>query len=214
MRARIAKFDHAAMRAIARRRHPALTGVLKVLTWTGQGWWWAACVVVLGLGIHFDFLRFPHRKFTLFATLAPGVAWVFVQILKLAFRRRRPFQVLDGYESLTPAPRDDSFPSGHTASVFAFLTAMLPLGPAVAAALATWAAVVSFSRYYLGVHFPSDILVGALIGVAAGAGLGGVRDAFGVDLHPESVASRDEGRLDLPFRDQLTFATGARKIGE
>lgn len=182
-RSALERFDHAAMLAVARRRHPIVTGVLRALTWTGEGRWWAAIVLVLAAGIRFDFLRFPHREFTLFATLAPGVSWIFVKALKVFWRRRRPFQVLENYPGLTPAPLDDSFPSGHTASVFAFLVAMSPIGPVVAALLALWAGVVAFSRYYLGVHFPSDILVGALIGTLAGAGLVGVHSAYGADKY-------------------------------
>jgi phage replication-related protein YjqB (UPF0714/DUF867 family)/membrane-associated phospholipid phosphatase len=179
LRTTIAKSDHAAMLAIARRRHPGVTKFLRVLTWTGEGRSWGIFLGVLGVGTYFDILRFPHREFTLYALLAPGISWIFVKALKLFWRRKRPFQVLENYPRLTPAPLDDSFPSGHAASVFAFLAAMSPLGFAVSAALAVWASIVAFSRYYLGVHFPSDIFVGALIGILTGTGLGygGIRYA-------------------------------------
>ncbi len=198
------------MLAIARKRHPALTRALQVLTWTGQGWWWAFLVVLLASGIRFDFLRFPHREYVLTSMIAPGIAWVFVQALKLRYRRRRPFQVLPGFEKLTPAPVDESFPSGHTASVFAFFVAMLPLGPVVSAALAAWASVVAFSRYYLGVHFPSDIFVGALIGILAGASTGAVRPALGAD-RPDKYGSYVE--LAKHAKEGNDFRVEARDRG-
>jgi membrane-associated phospholipid phosphatase len=185
MRARIKNFDHASMLAIARRRHPILTTFLRLITITGEGRWWAAVVTVLGLSTFFDWFRFENREFILFATLSPGIAWIFVKALKVVWRRRRPFQVLEGYSPLTYSPRDDSFPSGHTASVVAFLVAMSPLGPGVTLVLSVWAALVSFSRFYLGVHFPSDILVGALIGLVSGSGMIEIRTAYG--LHPSMI---------------------------
>ncbi len=199
MRKSIEKFDHAAMLAMARHRHPAVTTVLRVLTWTGEGRSWAILVVVLALGIHFDFLRFPHREFVFFSTLAPGISWIFVQALKIFWRRRRPFQILTDFPQLTPAPKDESFPSGHTASVFAFAAAMAPLGPLVAGALAIWAGIVAFSRYYLGVHFPSDIFVGAVIGILAGAGLTTVHSAYGADKYPNYTEMAKHEREGVDF---------------
>jgi phage replication-related protein YjqB (UPF0714/DUF867 family) len=134
------------------------------------------------------------------AAFAPGIAWIFVKAMKVFWRRRRPFQILEGFPGLTPAPLDDSFPSGHTASVFAFLVAMSPLGPLVSAVLALWAGIVAYSRYYLGVHFPSDILVGALIGIGAGVGVIGVRDAYSADKYPSYTELAKHEREGVDFR--------------
>lgn len=86
--------------------------------------------------------------------------------LKYGVRRLRPYQKYpDDLESVTQEP-DPSFPSGHTS--FAFSTAVslclqYPRWYVVAPSLA-WASAVGFSRLYLGVHFPSDVLTGMLIG--------------------------------------------------
>lgn len=159
------------MFAISRRRHRALNAFFGVLTWTGHGWAWTIVVVTLIFGSRYDVFRFAPRDAALHATIAVGIAWVIAKLIKTIVSRRRPFQVLEGFTRLTSAPNDDSFPSAHAATVFAFLTAMTPHGPAVVTPIAIWAVLVSFSRYYLGVHFPSDILAGALVGVISGAAL-------------------------------------------
>ena len=89
-------------------------------------------------------------------------------ILKPLIGRIRPFAVNGLVELLIAAPTDASFPSGHTAAsfaaVFALKTAGSPLWkPALAVAL-----VIAFSRLYLYVHWPSDVLAGALLGAAVG----------------------------------------------
>lgn len=89
-------------------------------------------------------------------------------ILKPLIDRGRPFLLRPDLPLLVPPPGDASFPSGHTAAafaaVFALRTAESPLWlPALALA-----AVTAFSRLYLYVHWPTDILGGILLGAAVG----------------------------------------------
>ncbi|MFZ3470230.1 bifunctional phosphatase PAP2/diacylglycerol kinase family protein [Streptomyces sp. 4.24] len=84
---------------------------------------------------------------------------------------RRPRPVLDGVPAarqLATQPQTTSFPSGHSASAFAFAAGVALESPGWGAALAPVAASVAFSRVYTGVHYPSDVLAGAALGVAAG----------------------------------------------
>ena len=65
-------------------------------------------------------------------------------------------------------PGSTSFPSGHSASGFAFATAVGDQLPRLALPLRFLAAVVAYSRVHSGVHYPSDVLVGSVIGIVIG----------------------------------------------
>jgi YegS/Rv2252/BmrU family lipid kinase len=88
--------------------------------------------------------------------------------LKFAWRRDRPATMFTDKEPLLPLPRTFSFPSGHSASAFAFATGATGALPAAGAALFPMAGTVAYSRAYTGVHYPSDVVVGAAVGAASG----------------------------------------------
>jgi membrane-associated phospholipid phosphatase len=85
--------------------------------------------------------------------------------VKLAVKRPRP--VLEGLPPLGGAPSSLSFPSAHATSSFAVATAMVRVDPAMAGAFAV-AVLLSLGRPYLGMHYPSDVLAGAVLGVLLG----------------------------------------------
>jgi membrane-associated phospholipid phosphatase len=85
--------------------------------------------------------------------------------VKLAVRRPRP--VLEGLPPLGGAPSSLSFPSAHATSSFAVATAMVRVDPAMAGAFLA-AVALALGRPYLGMHYPSDVLAGAFIGVCLG----------------------------------------------
>lgn len=90
-------------------------------------------------------------------------------IIKNLVARTRPYDVNTAVQLLIRKPRDYSFPSGHTAASFASVSALYFAGekklwkPALALAV-----LIACSRLYLYVHFPTDVLGGALLGVLCG----------------------------------------------
>jgi len=85
---------------------------------------------------------------------------------KLLARRRRPFS--RSHPALIRTPRSTSFPSGHSAAAFAFVTGASAELPVLALGLVPLAGVVAYSRVHTGVHYPSDVAVGAGIGIGSG----------------------------------------------
>lgn len=89
-------------------------------------------------------------------------------LLKPLFGRIRPFAVNPAVILLVRPPLDASFPSGHTAASFAAVFALKFSGSALWKPVLALAAAIAFSRLYLYVHWPSDVLGGILLGGAAG----------------------------------------------
>ncbi len=88
-------------------------------------------------------------------------------ILKNNFKRNRPSSVLKNYQSLIKPSDKFSFPSGHTSAAFLVVTLITCFYPLFAIPMFIWACFVGFSRVVLGVHFPSDLLAGGLLGMAS-----------------------------------------------
>ena len=110
----------------------------------------------------------------LLAVVATAILGMFV--LKPLFGRARPFVAYEFAGLLIPPPSGDSFPSNHSMVSFAAAAALCCLpgkGRGVLALKVSAVAVaclIAFSRLYLYVHYPSDILAGAVIGIAVGIG--------------------------------------------
>jgi undecaprenyl-diphosphatase len=89
-------------------------------------------------------------------------------VLKPLGRRRRPDRVAREVPIArhVDMPNSSSFPSGHSASAFAFATGVGHVRPGAGAALRGLAALVAYSRVHTGVHYPADVVSGAIIGTA------------------------------------------------
>ncbi|MCQ2447499.1 MAG: phosphatase PAP2 family protein [Oscillibacter sp.] len=88
--------------------------------------------------------------------------------LKPMIGRVRPFAIAPSTELLIKPPHDASFPSGHTAASFAAVTALAVAGSKLWRPALILAVFISFSRLYLYVHWPSDVLGGIAVGIFAG----------------------------------------------
>lgn len=89
------------------------------------------------------------------------------QLLKKTFKRRRPHRVktLDANLRLPYSPKGYSFVSNHSANMFSGAMVLSSYYPPYRAIYFVYAALVAFSRPFVGVHYPSDILFGALTGI-------------------------------------------------
>jgi undecaprenyl-diphosphatase len=97
-------------------------------------------------------------------------AYVIYQlILKPVIARPRPFMQNPVVELLIKAPKDFSFPSGHTACGFSFVIILFLAKNKWWIPSLILACLIGFSRMYLYVHFPTDVLCGALCGIVFGA---------------------------------------------
>jgi len=114
------------------------------------------------------------RRAALRGVLAVGVTSATVNIgMKTIRPRHRPDRAAARVPAarLVPMPSSGSFPSGHSASAFAFASSVGASLPAAAPPLVALAAAVAYSRVYTGVHFPGDVIIGSVIGVVIGRGV-------------------------------------------
>ncbi len=139
---------------------PAVEGAAKALGKAGNnGAAWVAIGLLLAL---FD--GADREAWLICAALGP-IAIGLNYVVKLIVRRPRP--TLEGLPPLGGAPSSLSFPSAHATSSFAVATAMTRVDSLGALAFVL-AVALSLGRPYLGMHYPSDVLAGALLGVALG----------------------------------------------
>jgi undecaprenyl-diphosphatase len=181
----------AARREAKRRRNPVLAAlgdadqaVLRLLrvkaphdrgtetvmrAFAAAGEWGAVWFAIGAAGAGLDPDRRPRwARAAIVAPLAIGINYA----VKLAVGRQRP--LIEEHPPLGRAPSKLSFPSAHATSSLAGATALRRVAPGAAPAFYGLAAGICVSRPYLGMHYPSDVLAGALLGLAIGGLVPGV----------------------------------------
>ncbi len=159
--------DLAIYRAIAKTPTPALDADLRRLTGMADRSRLWLCVAG-GLAL----VPGRPRRAALLGTASIGVASVIVNVVaKTLLPRPRPNRLAAAVPLArqVPMPESTSFPSGHSASAFAFASAVGAELPWLSLPLHLLAATVAYSRVHTGVHYPVDALIGANIGLASAA---------------------------------------------
>ncbi|MCK6539831.1 MAG: phosphatase PAP2 family protein [Anaerolineales bacterium] len=126
---------------------------------SGDSWFWAIALIALWAGGDSSWKKWAVVQFA-----GIGVLAALVMGIKFLVRRRRPQGEWGGiYRNTDP----HSFPSGHAARSFLIAVVATGLGPGGAAiVLWVWAPLVAVARVAMGVHYVSDIVAGALLGIA------------------------------------------------
>lgn len=164
--AEIEELDQAIAEAIRRTPTPTLDPLIARLSRASdyQRLWLLGSAAVAALGGR------QGRRAAVRCLVTAGVTSLSVDLLaKTQFPRSRPRQAPEEHPMRVRRPRSSSFPSGHTAAAFAFATALSREYPLFTMPAMALAAAVAYTRIHTGVHYPSDVVAGALAGVGIGS---------------------------------------------
>lgn len=167
---RLTSTDERALHALLLRRIWWLDHLMRAVTHLGGATFSILLALLLALG------AVPGlEEAGVLGAFALSLSHVVVQLMKRSVNRPRPHMPV-GLVSLVRAPDEFSFPSGHSAASMAVAVPLaLALGGMVGWLVLAVALAVGFSRCYLGVHYPGDVVVGwllALLGIWAGVLIG------------------------------------------
>lgn len=158
IRQRIIGWDESAILRIIARRGKGLTRLMRFVTKAGDGYLWAVLSAAL------FFVTDAGSDWLLTGLLAFAIELSLYKTIKQLTTRKRPCHAMPGIQNLVEPPDEFSFPSGHTAAATVAALLFSAALPALAPGMAALALLIGVSRVYLGVHYPSDVLMGVVLG--------------------------------------------------
>ncbi|MCM3734491.1 phosphatase PAP2 family protein [Bacillus cytotoxicus] len=108
------------------------------------------------------------RGIVIASAISLTISHIPVQIFKKYYPRKRPYLIIHNAKYPTNPLVDHSFPSGHTTAIFSVIIPFILYEPSMTFLLLPVAICVGISRIYLGLHYPSDVLVGMCLGTISG----------------------------------------------
>jgi undecaprenyl-diphosphatase len=105
-----------------------------------------------------------HRNFGVKSSFSLALSHLIAQVIKVNVSRIRPFLKIDNLNLIKTSIDQYSFPSGHTTASFSIGVMMCLFFPVLFPIPLILALIVGVSRMYLGVHYPTDVLIGMILG--------------------------------------------------
>ncbi|RDL43077.1 phosphatase PAP2 family protein [Marinomonas piezotolerans] len=141
---------------MARKHRQLLTRLSRIISMSADGPLYVLLAIVFWL--------MGHQDWAWLLAVGFAIERILYLILKKGFKRNRPADILDDFTSFIRPSDQFSFPSGHTSGAFFIAYCVSEWFPSFSISLYSWSVMVGMSRIFLGVHFPTDTVMGALLG--------------------------------------------------
>jgi len=165
---RLDAWDRRVIQWSVRLRRPWLTPLFVALTYSGSGAVWFPLAILFIVLLRLDSTAIPGLLLLLATMTGALLSLLLGEGLKKVIRRPRPWEALPDHTTAVRRPRDKSMPSTHSSTAMALCVGLWVHGHPLAPFITPWSLLVVSSRFYLGVHYPTDLLAGTLLGALFG----------------------------------------------